>query len=306
MPSFRSTLEPVLGTRLTMRVDASDAAVARASEEAAVEEADRLEAILSTYRPDSPFSAWRRGELADPPPEIATVLGLAAEWFTRTTGAFHPCVGEVMRRWSQAEAEQCVPDPMELLDLVATALPYRVERDVVHLIGDGTTVDVHGIAKGWVVDRMVERALVVAGVDAVIVDLGGDLRHARRTGGSTATIAIENPFTVVDNAAPLRVVSLTDQAIATSAGGRRGWRIGDEWFGHLLDPATGWPLADRRSATVVAGTTADADAGASAVAVGGIELAESLGIAALVVHESGSVTTTSAWVADVVEVHRDR
>ena len=100
----------------------------------------------------------------------------------------------------------------------------------------------------------------------MLVELGGDLRHAT-AGSGTVAVAVEDPRRVADNAAPLTVVHLADGAVASSGGGRRGWRVAGQRYGHLLDPTTGWPLPERRAVTVVARCAADADAAASAAAV---------------------------------------
>lgn len=303
MPSFRSVVEPVLGTRLTLRIDASTADVARATEAAVLATAERLEALLSRHRPSSPFNRWRLGELTDPPAEVVEVLALAAHWHDRTGGAFNTCLGSVVARWQEAAEQQELPDGVELAELAAAAarLPYRAHDGIVVATGDCRCVDVHAVAKGWVVDRMVDAAMADTGVDAVVVDLGGDLRHARRPGdGSTATVAIEDPFDVADNAPPLTIVCVSDASVATSGGGRRGWRIAGRWYGHLLDPSTGWPLAQRRSATVVAATTADADAIASAAAVLGADRLD-VDAAILTVEADSTEVRNRNWRATVVE-----
>ncbi len=305
--SFRSSVEPVLGTRLTMRVDCDDRDAASEAEREALAVADRLEAILSVFRADSPYNRWRRGLLPQPPPEVVEVLAVAASWHRRTDGAFNPCLGALMRRWRRAEAEQRLPDRAELAQLAAdvAALPYDVDGDCILVHGDCRVVDVHGIAKGWVIDRMVEAALGMESVGAVLVDLGGDLRHASKTAGSLATVAVEDPFAVADNAAPLTAVRLANQAIATSGGGRRGWRIGGRWYGHLIDPVTGWPLPRQRSSAAVAESAADADAAASAFAALDHDRAEPLAergrLAVLTVAEGGRVWRSAAWTGDVVE-----
>jgi hypothetical protein len=58
--SFRTSVEPVLGTRMTMRIDCAAPDDAALAEEVAIAEADRLESILTAHRADSPFNRWRR------------------------------------------------------------------------------------------------------------------------------------------------------------------------------------------------------------------------------------------------------
>ena len=105
------------------------------------------------------------------------------------------------------------------------------------------------------------------------------------------------------------VVRLVDGALATSGGGRRGWRIDGRWYGHLLDPRTGWPLPDRRSCSVVAASAATADAAGSAAAVMDVvdlaSFADQEDLPVLRVSEDGSVWRSDAWLRVVGEVSVD-
>ncbi len=290
-----------------MRVVATDRRVANVADAAALAEVDRLDELLSAYRPDSAFNEWRRGESGSPPAELVEVLGSAASWHRRTGGAFSPCLGAVMARWRRAEVDGRLPDREELLELVAGAarLPFVVIDGRVVVRADCSLVDVHGVAKGWVIDEMTRAAFDVEGVSAVLVELGGDLCH-RRTGSSAdlVAVAVEHPRAVADNSAPLAVVELAGRAMATSGGNRRGWRIGDRWYGHLLDPATGWPLAEQSGATVIAPSAAEADAIASAAAVVDVDQIEMIagGAAVLKVMPDGGVWRSPSWRDSVVEV----
>ncbi len=118
-------------------------------------------------------------------------------------------------------------------------------------------------------------------------------------------VAIEDPFAVADNARPLTTVVLANAAMATSGGGRRGWRIDGRWYGHLLDPSTGWPLAHQRSCTVVAREAVDADAAASAFsaldAAEAERLSARIGTAVLTVSDDGQVWRSGGWRAEVDE-----
>src|SRR5947209_10597834 len=86
--------EPVMGTVVSFDVrpqglpyGATRTAIARAC--ATLHRADRL---FSLYRPDTPFSRYRRGELRleDCPPEISEVLALCADARDASEGWFDP------------------------------------------------------------------------------------------------------------------------------------------------------------------------------------------------------------------------
>jgi thiamine biosynthesis lipoprotein len=297
-------VEPVLGTRLTIRVDGADEVSTERAVARALAEADRLEALLTAHRQGSAFQCWRDAVLERVPAELVDVLDAAERWHVRSAGAFDPSLGAAVARWRRAEDEQSLPDRVDLRRLVRQPLPFAIRDGVAERLGDCRSVDLQGIAKGWIVDRVVEAVLADPDVDAVVIDIGGDVRHAGRPGSSAALVALEDPRRTGDNADPLAVVALHGMAVATSGGMRRGWRIGDEWYGHVLDPRTGWPLPPDRSASVVTRLAVDADALASACI--GLPVDDALllvareGAAALVVDDSGDVHANDAWRSLVV------
>lgn len=89
-----------------------------------------------------------------------------------------------------------------------------------------------------------------------------------------------------------RVVSLEDEALATSGDYRRYREVDGQRVSHLLDPRTGQPIEHRlASVSVVDSTCMRADALATALMVmgeqDGFELAEQQGIAALFIVREG-------------------
>ncbi len=234
-PVFTNVHEPVLGTRLVLRIRAGDEATARAAEGATLAEFDRLEALLSAYRPDSEWSRWRRGEVKASGAEVTALLVLAEHWHSASEGAFNPQAGVLRQRWLTAERDQVMPADDELADLAVglQQLPYRLEDGGVERTGDCSALDLHALAKGWIVDRAAEAAMTVAGVSEILVNAGGDLLH-RGTG--EVVVGIEDPRRPFDNVAPMVRVRLSDGGLATGSGARRPVTIGGRRFSHVIDP----------------------------------------------------------------------
>lgn len=108
------------------------------------------------------------------------------------------------------------------------------------LVGVGA-VDLGGIAKGWLADRLAERL-----GDNVVVNLCGDL--FARGGGETGE---GWPVGFGD-----KTLLLKDLGAATSGTTKRAWAGGH----HLIDPRTGLPAqSDLREASVLASTATDAE-----------------------------------------------
>lgn len=300
---FTSSHEPVLGTRLALRVTAVDGAAAAAAEEAVLAVCSRLEAVLSAYRPDSEWSRWRRGELAEAGPEITELLRLAAHWHRVSRGAFNPQAGVLRERWLAAEHDQQVPNADELAALAATLrpLPYAVTDDGIDRTGDCSRLDLHALAKGWIVDRAAAVAMTTPGIEAVVVNAGGDLVH-RGTG--EVLVGIEDPRRPFDNVPPLTRVHLANAGLATGSGARRPVRIGGRRLSHVIDPRTGAPVEHILSASVIAPDCATADALATTVGVlpvdEGLTLADATdGAACLLLTAGGESLRTERWAACV-------
>jgi len=184
------------------------------------------------------------------------VLGAAAEMRVRTDGLVDVGVGGGVVAWGYDRTFADVVDvAAPPLDMVP-APSWSVDGNLLHL-GAGTLLDVGGIAKGWTADRVVEMGL------ATMVSAGGDIRSA-------------DPAMQVDvkDASGERLVGVALGAggLETSSTAHRWWRVGRREVSHLIDPRTGSPVESPVvSATVVATTALEAEAGAKAVVLLGAD-----------------------------------
>jgi thiamine biosynthesis lipoprotein len=289
-----ATRTAVLGTVVELRLEGTAGATAVA-EQSAWETFERLEQLFSTYRPDSELCRWRRGEVTTCSVELTEVLAAAETWFRASGGAFHPATAALTARWRQAEIDRRTPQRIEL-DGLRTGLPFNVIDGIVSRTGDCSGVDLNAIAKGYIVDRAAQAAFAQADVDSVLVNAGGDLCHL---GAGSMNVGIEDPTLPYDNLPPRWRVSVSNAALATSGSARRGFRVADEWLGHVLDPRTGWPVAHTTSVSVLADTAMDADALATVLGVlphdEALDFAEREQVACLIVDAEGHYILSPAW-----------
>ena len=294
---FVAIHSPMLRTMVEIRIEADpdDAIMADA---AAVAEFERLSEVFSIYEPSSELCRWRRGELGDCSAELTEVLAAAEAWHTASRGAFHPAIGPIRHRWLLASADSRLPDRDELAELAAdcAALPYTVTDGKVHRIGDCSGVDLNAIAKGYIVDRAAAAAFAEPGMDAVMINADGDLRHL---GEGSVIVGIEDPAMAFGGAQPRWQVRLTRAGMSTSGGPERGFQVAGQHLGHMLDPRTGWPVAHTTSASVIAADAMTADALATVLGVlppeEALARAEAEGWACLVVAADGSDRESPAW-----------
>lgn len=291
--------EGLLGTRVSLRLRGEGDL--EAAEHTVITEIERLEQLLSAYSPTSAWSRWRAGTLTDPPEEIVELLRCAQHWHARSEGAFSPAVGVLRARWLRAVTEQIAPTDDELVELASqcAALPYHVhDDDTVERLGDCRHLDLHALAKGWIVDRAAQALGEAPGIDDLLLNAGGDLRHI---GTAPITVGIEDPRRPFDNVPPLERVRFSNRALAASSGSRRPHIVAGRRSTHVLDPRTGRPVEHVAAVSALAPDAATADVVATIVGVlpldAGHRFVDGLGsgIAVWVLDAHGTLHRSVGW-----------
>ncbi len=184
-------------TRLSMAtvyaIDAwgPDEALLEAAAEAAFDEVDRIDRLMSHYRTDSPLSRINRDAALHPVPverELFDFLAAALGYSRASSGAFDITVGPLMKAWGFFRGEGKVASGAELAaarrHVGAGHVVLDAARGTVAFDEPGVELDLGGIAKGYAIDRAVG-LLRSRGVSAALVSSGGSTVYglgARRAG----------------------------------------------------------------------------------------------------------------------------
>jgi thiamine biosynthesis lipoprotein len=284
----------VLGTSFDIIVVAMDQKGAALAAAFAQAEIRRLDTILSGWRNDSELARLNASSMFAASQDLYRVIAACEEWRMRTQGAFSARLGQIEGLLQQDAASS------------AGALAQNITRAIVAMDPEGRSIErpgevtfaIDGLAKGYIIDRALEAARSIPGVQGVMVDIGGDLRcWGAAPGGSGWRIGVAASPSSADNAAPATILNLTNKAVATSGLGPRGATI--------MDPATGLRADKIVMATAVAELAADADALASAFSVmkpeDSVALADSLpGVAARIVTADGQTLSSQRWAGMMV------
>ena len=225
--------------------------------ELAANEAWRVERKYSRYRDDS-VVGWihrRRGQVSVLDPETASLMDFAQQCFEMSGGVFDITSGILRRAW-KFDGSDRVPGPAlveQLLPLIGFGkLQWRSPG---LLVPQGMELDFGGIGKEYAVDRAYD-LLAARCTEPFLVNFGGDLRANRRPPRGPWQVGIERPDT--DRLAAM-LLELEHGALATSGDSRRFILKDGVRYGHILDPRTGWPVADApRSVTVAASSCTEA------------------------------------------------
>lgn len=291
-----------MGTLVNVTVVDGEAARAHELTDVAFTEIDRLEAIFSRHRSDTPLSRLNRdGVLDHPPAELAMVMRRALHFSELTGGAFDPTVAPLMEVYRASFAETAAPPPAATVEDALSRVGYRYIRldpAGIALERPGMSVSLDGIAKGYILDRVVE-LVSDAGAAGVMADGGGDIAAGEgEVAGSGWPVGIQHPR---DPASILAVIEVRHQGVATSGDYMRA-QTADRRFHHIVDPRTGTSPGHTSAATVVAPSAMDADALSTAALVlgpvDGLQLLEQLdGIEGLVVTKELDVVRSSGFGA---------
>ncbi len=259
-------------------------------------EIDAIDSSLSRYRTDSAVGRLNSADsvgLDDQAPGLRFVVERGLYWSRRTGGAYDPTVGPLTVLWNFPEA--AVPPDSSRVDSARALVDFRrlqVGPSGIALAAPEMRVDLGGSAKGYAVDRAVE-ALREAGVEAGLVEAGGDIRYwGDKPDGSDWRLGLLHPR---ERERYLVAEEVGLPALATSGDYEQAFEFEGRRYHHLLDPATGYPAARAISASVWTETALDADILATAVfvmgPVEGIEFVETLPRAEAVIFyiEDGAV-----------------
>ena len=263
-----------MGTTITVLVDADDADLS-----AARGEFERLEQIMSRFRPDSELSRLNEDGTIDASQELAEVVALAVEARAATGGRFDPTVHDALVAAGYDRTfDEIAPDGP-----ATTAVQCGGEVSV-HgrriTLGDGVRIDLGGIGKGFAAERV---AQLLALQGPALVDAGGDIAVRGRPEGGTWPVAVDEHLTL----------GLDAGAIATSGVDRRRWVRGGAERHHLIDPSTGLPsTTDLVRVTACAADAVQAEVLAKTLLLAGERAAVATDVPAVLVTADGRTLRT--------------
>ena len=214
-------------------------------------------------------------------------------------GAFDITIAPVSSLWDFKSADPSVPDA-DAISRAVQAVDYHtvhIDGNQVWLENPDAALDLGGIAKGFIADRLKE-FLVSNGVSSGIINLGGNvLTIGQKPDGSLFRVGVRDPK---DTGSSLAVISMGPGTVVTSGVYERCFEKDGVFYHHILDPETGLPAeTDLTSATIVGQSSMDADAMATALIVMGREKAlafcEEHQVEAMFIDGEDNVTCTSGF-----------
>ena len=238
------------------------------------ERVDAIEDALSTYKPESEINAMNKTAHLSPfkCSDILWENLLLAEYaYGISNGGFDVTVGPLVKLWSIKKKVSEIPAKNEIdktLEIVGfDNLLLDKENKTVLFKQEGISVDFGALTKGWAVDKASE-LLRSKNVSKFIVNLGGNLYCSQvpPEGKGSYKIGIKNPAKPTALCAKVEVLG---QAVSTSGNYEQFIMIDGKKYTHIIDPRTGYPVADVDAVTVISPSAALCDILSTAIFVEG-------------------------------------
>ncbi|WP_298732567.1 FAD:protein FMN transferase [uncultured Chitinophaga sp.] len=264
------------GTYYIVKYLRDDTASLQPQIEAVFEEIDQS---LSLYRPGSLINRFNAGDSIRMDAHMQAVVKRALEVSKATRGAFDITIKPLADAWGFGVVKPAwkgIPPADTLRQLLQrTGHRYLEVKDSLLIKRQpGVEIDCNGIAQGYTVD-VLARFLEQQGIRHYLVDVGGELRASgHNAAGRNWTVGIEGPAAHGDKHPVQELVSLQDEAIATSGNYRRFFDQGGTRFAHTIDPHSGQALHNNIiSVTVLAKDCITADGFDNALILMGVKKA---------------------------------
>jgi FAD:protein FMN transferase len=299
-----------LGTSVVLLVDDPDAlARARGIVERELRAIDRA---CSRFRPDSDLQRANAGagRFVGVDPLLIEAVEVALRAAVLTDGDVDPTVGNALilagydRDWSLLERPADEPEPKYVPRPAITArvmagwqaIELDRERSAIR-VPTGVRLDLGATAKAWVADRAAAAVHDATGA-GTLIGLGGDIATAGAAPEEGWRIYVTDDHRHVPGEQG-QTISIRCGGIATSSTIARRWCHEGRTQHHIIDPATGAPLAPRwRTVSVAAETCLDANIASTAALIRADTapawLAQ-VGLPARLVGDDGAVCLIGEW-----------
>jgi FAD:protein FMN transferase len=235
---------------------------------AALDEVDRIDDLMSNYKPESPLSRINREASKSPvvvEPELFNFIQLCVKYSQESEGAFDITVGPLMKAWGFFRGEGRIPWFFEIWSVLRKVgyqhLIIDPKQRTIQFARPGMELDLGGVAKGYAVDRVVS-LLEQNRIDRAFVSAGGSTVYGLGSPPNSPgwEVKIRDPIFPNDSKKNAGSVLLKNQSLSVSGNYEKFFRVRGKAYSHIMDPRTGRPVENMLSAAVVTEKGVDGDA----------------------------------------------
>lgn len=226
----------------------------------------QLEKKLNFYDEDSEISSINKSSGIDfvkVSHDTFNIIKAAKHYSQMTKGIFDVTIASLVKKWSINSSSPKVLSREEA-ESAKSLVNYQdilldEENERVMLAKKNQKIDLGGIAKGYIADKVIE-LYEKNGIESGIINLGGNVKVlGRKADNIKWLVGIVKPEK--HSSENIAALSIEDMSVVTSGSYERGFRYNGKMYHHIINPVTGFPAeTDLKSITIVSRDSMEGDA----------------------------------------------
>ncbi|WP_420148004.1 FAD:protein FMN transferase [Spirosoma sp.] len=251
---LRKRAVKLMGSRFDITIVAQDSLTAERSIDAVIAEVDRIENLISDWRPKTQISRVNQNAGIAPvrvDSEVFALTERALRLSKITDGAFDISFAAMERIWKFDGSMMQMPNPEAIKKSVEKVGYQNIILDraksTIFLKKKGMKIGFGALGEGYAADRCRDMMLA-RGIKAGIVNGSGDMSTwGRQPDGNPWTIGITNPLR---SDTIFAILPLRYPAVVTSGSYEKFVVFNGKRYAHIINPKTGYPATGISSVTV--------------------------------------------------------
>ncbi|SFG30977.1 thiamine biosynthesis lipoprotein [Lachnospiraceae bacterium C7] len=201
------------------------------------------------------------------------VIKAGIEYGKKSNDIFDITIGKITDLWnfseisenSKSDSNEVDPSVIPEKTKIDELLPHvnynniKISGNKVMLTDSNAKIDLGGIAKGFIADKMKEY-LHKQHITSGIINLGGNVLTLGEKPDSTKyNVGIQKPFS--SNGESLGYIKVNNKSVVTSGVYERYYRVNGKLYHHIIDTSTGYPVNNNLvEVTIISDKSVDGDA----------------------------------------------
>ena len=230
--------------------------------------------------------------------ETLNIINRSIYYSKLSQGNFDISVQPLLKLWNFKSEKKIIPNQKDI-DENLKLVNYKnivINRKNVRLKKNGMSIDLGGIAKGYIANKLKEY-LISEGISSGIINLGGNvLCIGKKDNGENFKIGIQKPFS--ERGEVLGVLEICDKSVVSSGIYERFFKKENKVYHHIINPKSGKPFeTDLLQVTIISDDSMDGDA-LSTIALSfgereGLDLINSIdGVEGIFINKDGNIRFT--------------
>jgi thiamine biosynthesis lipoprotein len=210
----------------------------------AIRRVKALDYILSDFKPSSNVSLINKDSGIKPVkanPYTMNLLRMSLKFRRLTENSFNPAIGPVMKIWGFYDKKYAVPSKAEIKKALFLSNPSYIEinKNTVFLKKKGMMLDFGGDGEGFGIDEALF-VLKKYGIKNALVNGGGQITAiGKNLKGRNWKVGLLNPL---NKNKIIKIIRLKNASIETSANYENRFSHKGKYYGHIMNPKTGYPV----------------------------------------------------------------